>query len=78
MNARVGLLAKCPESDDSDSNLVLNPQYNKVNRAIIDLMRNSGWGSWLGKQKYFSGLLKNSPKLVNLVKGVPDLLTYFL
>ena len=44
MDDRVGLLAKCPESDNSENNLGLNPQYNKVNRAMIDSKKNSGGG----------------------------------
>jgi hypothetical protein len=39
---------------------------------MIDLRKYSGGGPWQAnenkKRKYFSGLLKNSPKLVNLVK----------
>jgi hypothetical protein len=41
MDGRVGLLAKCPESDNYENNPGLNPQYNKVNRAMIDMKKNS-------------------------------------
>jgi hypothetical protein len=44
MDGRVGLLAKCPESDNYENNPGLNPQYNKVNRAMIDMKKNSGGG----------------------------------
>lgn len=49
------LLAKCPESDDSDSNLVVNPKYNKINRAMIDLKRNSCYGPGLANENIFQG-----------------------
>ena len=44
MDGVVGLIAKCPESDNSDNNLGLNPQNYKGNRAIVDSKKNSGGG----------------------------------
>jgi len=44
MDGGVGLIAKCPESDNSDNNLGLNPQNYKGNRAIVDSKKNSGGG----------------------------------
>jgi hypothetical protein len=44
MDGRVGLLAKCSESDNFENNLEVNPQYNKVNREIIDMKKNYGGG----------------------------------
>ena len=55
MDGGVGLLAKCPESDNSDKNLGLNPQNNKGNRAIIDSMKNSGGGPGQANENIFHG-----------------------
>jgi hypothetical protein len=55
MDGRVGLLAKCSESDNFDNNLGLNPQCNNVNRAMIDSKKNSGGGLGSPNENIFLG-----------------------
>ena len=68
----VRLLTRSPGRRDSDKNLEFIPKYNSVNQALIHEMGNSNRGPGKATENIFLGFLKNSAKLVDLIKAVLD------